>query len=186
MWGSSSFKYVNRVYSLLTMTLVLSILVTSQALAADVVETVKDDSGWKLQVNGRDHYIKGVVWGYTPRGQNYSYNLWSESDDHIRKVLDYDFGLLKAAGVNTVRSFTMIPPQWVTYIYREHGIMSVINPLMGRYGYSINGRWVAVTDYSNPSTRATLLKDMLKIVDQYKNTPGVLLFEFGNERHYGI
>ena len=151
MAESSFFKFTSKVCSTLAVALLLSVPVANQAFAADVVETFKDESGWKLQVNGQDYFVKGVVWGYTPRGQNYSYNLWSESDDHIRKVLDYDFGLLKAAGVNTNRSFTMIPPKWVTYIYREHGIMSVINPLMGRYGYSINGRWVPVTDYSDVS-----------------------------------
>ncbi|MEO0575989.1 MAG: hypothetical protein AAF004_11035 [Pseudomonadota bacterium] len=156
------------------------------AHAADVVTTEKSEDGWKLKVNGEDYYVKGVVWGYTPRGQNYTYNLWDKGDDYIRKVLDYDFGLMKAGGVNTIRSFGMIPPKWVTYIYREHGIMSVINPLMGRYGYSIGGRWVPFTDYSDPLTRATLLKDMLEFVDQYKNVPGVLMFAFGNESNYGL
>ena len=68
----------------------LSILVFgfSVAQASDVTTAYKDENGWKLQVNGDDYYIKGVVWGYSPRGQNYSYNLWGESDDFIRKVLD--------------------------------------------------------------------------------------------------
>ncbi len=159
---------------------------TANAQGADVVTTVKDESGWKLQVNGKDFYVKGVVWGYSPRNKNYSYNLWAESDDFIRKVLDYEFGLMKAANVNAIRSFTMIPPEWVTYIYREHGIMYVVNPLMGRYGYTVGGKWVPFTDYSDPLTRATLLKDMLEIVDQYKNVPGVLMFAFGNESNYGL
>ncbi len=166
--------------------LVFCVSVTGQAQAADVVTTRKDDSGWKLLVNGEDFYVKGVVWGYSPRGANYAYNLWDESDDHIRKVLDYEFGLMKAAGVNANRSFTTIPPKWVTYIYREHGIMSVINPLMGRYGYTVGGKWVPFTDYSDPLTRATLLKDMLEIVDTYKDVPGVLMFAFGNESNYGL
>ncbi len=111
---------------------------------SDVVTTYKDENGWKLQVNGEDFFVKGVVWGYSPRGENYTYNLWDKGDDHIRKVLDYDFGLMSAAGINAIRTFGMIPPRWVTYIYQEHGIMSVINPLMGRYGYNIGGRWVPV------------------------------------------
>ena len=95
------------------------------------------------------------MWGYSPRNQNYTYNLWGESDDFIRKVLDYDFGLMRKAGINTVRSFGMIPPEWVTYIYREYGIMTVINPLMGRYGYNVGGKWIPFTDYSDPLTRET-------------------------------
>ncbi|MEM7081643.1 MAG: hypothetical protein AAF465_02835 [Pseudomonadota bacterium] len=165
----------------------VSLMVASNAAAqADRVTTYKDDQGWKLQVNGEDFYIKGIVWGYTPRNENYSYNLWGHSDDHIRKVLDYDFGLMKAAGVNAIRSFSMIPPKWITYIYREHGIMTVVNPLMGRYGYLVGGRWIPNTDYSDPLTRATLKKDMLEIVNQYKDVPGVLMFAFGNESNYQL
>jgi len=177
---------MKKFFSILTVSLVFSISFAGQVNAADVVTTHKDESGWKLLVNGNDYYIKGVVWGYTPRGQNYSYNLYAESDDFIRKVLDYDFGMMKAAGVNTVRSFGMMPPKWITYVYKEHGIMTVINPLMGRYGYSINGRWVPNTDYSDPITRATLKKDMMVEVEKYKNVPGVLMFAFGNESNYGL
>ena len=186
MAGLSFLKSMRKVFGLGAVMLVFCAPFIGQAQAADVVTTKKTEDGWTLQVNGEDFYVKGVVWGYSPRGANYAYNLWGESDEFIRKVLDYEFGLMKAAGVNANRSFTMIPPKWVTYIYREHGIMSVINPLMGRYGYTIGGRWVANTDYSDPLTRATLLKDMVEIVRTYKDVPGVLMIAFGNESNYGL
>ena len=186
MTGISFFKDLRKVCSVLTASLFLSVAFAAQAQAADVVTTYKDENGWKLQVNGEDYYVKGVVWSYSPRDQNYTYNLWGESDDFIRKVLDYEFGLMKAAGINTIRSFAMIPPEWVTYIYKEHGIRTVINPLMGRYGYSIGGVWTPNVDYSDKLTRATLKKDMLEYVTQYNNTPGLLMFAFGNESNYGL
>ena len=166
--------------------LILCASIVGQAHAVDKVTTYKDENGWKLQVNGSDFYIKGIVWGYTPRDENYNYNLWGQSDDYIRKVLDYDFGLMKAAGVNAVRSFNIMPPKWVTYVYREHGIMTVINPLMGRYGYMIDGKWIEFTDYSDERTREVLKRDTLAIVEQYKNVDGVLMFAFGNESNYGL
>ena len=177
-------KRIGQIGALVSVALLLCAPLTAQAQA--VVTTEKDESGWKLKVDGEDFYIKGVVWGYSPRGRNYSYNLWGESDDFIRKVLDYEFGLMKDAGVNAIRSFTMIPPEWVTYIYREHGIMTVINPLMGRYGATIGGKWVPFTDYSDDLTRATLKAEVLELVDRYKNTPGVLMFALGNESNYGL
>ena len=186
MAGISLFKSIRKVIGLGAAAVVLSASFAGQVHAADLVTTVKDDSGWKLQVNGEDFFIKGIVWGYSPRGQNYSYNLWAESDDFIRKVLDYEFGMMAAAGVNANRSFTVIPPEWVEYIYREHGIMSVINPLMGRYGASIGGKWVPFTDYSDELTRETLKADVLEVVELYKNTPGVLMFALGNESNYGL
>ena len=185
MAKSSFFNRVARIGSLLTVMLVLCAPGVSYA-QADTVETYKDANGWKLLVNGQDYYIKGVVWSYSPRGQNYTYNLWGESDDFIRKVLDYEMELMTAAGINTIRSFGMIPPEWVTYIYREHGVMTVVNPLMGRYGYSVDGKWIPFTDCSDPRTREVLKRDMQEYVRQYKDVPGVLMFAFGNESNYGL
>jgi len=184
MAGFSFFKCLKKVSGVLTLSLLLSASISAQA--ADVVTTFKDADGWKLQVNGNDYYVKGVVWSYSPRNQNYTYNLWGESDDFVRKVLDYEFGLMKAAGINTIRSFALIPPEWVTYIFKEHGIRTVINPLMGRYGYTVGGKWVPNVDYSDELTRSTLKTDMLVLVNQYKNTPGILMFAFGNESNYGL
>ena len=186
MAGTHFFNRVRKGSGMLAALLLLGVALSTPVQAADVVTTVKDADGWKLQVNGEDYYVKGVVWSYSPRNQNYTYNLWGESDDFIRKVLDYEFGLMKAAGINTIRSFAMIPPKWITYIYREHGIRTAINPLMGRYGYSINGVWTPNVDYSDELTRATLKKDMLEYVAQYNNTPGLLMFAFGNESNYGL
>ena len=186
MTALSLFRVMKKACGILTILLAFYVPFISQAQATDKVTTYKDENGWKLKVNGEDFYVKGVVWGYTPRGENYSYNLWGESDEFIKKVLDYEFGLMKAAGINANRSFGFIPPKWVTYIYREHGIMSVINPLMGRYGYNVGGTWVPRTNYADELTRATLKKDMLELVKKYKDTPGVLMFAFGNESNYAL
>jgi hypothetical protein len=162
------------------------LVVSSAHAAVDRVTTFKDENGWKLQKNGEDFYVKGVVWGYSPRGQNYTYNLWGESDEFIRKVLDHDFGLMAKAGVTANRSFAVIPPEWVTYIYEKHGIMSLINPLMGRYGANIGGVWRPNTNYQDELTRKTLKADVLAVVEQYKDVKGVLMFAFGNESNYGL
>ena len=185
MAGMSFMKSVLKFGSTLAIMLVFCMPLVSHA-QVDKVDVVKGADGWKLLVNGEDYYVKGVVWGYTPRGQNYTYNLFGQSDEQIRKILDYDFGLMAKMGVNTNRSFTMIPPKWVTYIYEEHGIMSVINPLMGRYGYNVDGKWIPFTDYSDPRTREVLKRDMQEFVRQYKDVPGVLMFAFGNESNYGL
>lgn len=156
------------------------------AATPDKVTTARDDNGWKLKVNGQDFFVKGIVWGYTPIGENYSFNLWNNSDAYIKEVLDYECGLMKTAGINTIRSFGIIPPQWVTYIYQKHGIMTIMNHLMGRYGYNVGGAWIPQTDYSDPLTRETLKRDIIDLVKQYKDTPGVLMFALGNESNYGL
>ena len=180
------FKPIKKAFGPLAVLLGCCISIGNYAHCADKVTTHRDEHGWKLQVNGSDYYVKGVVWSYTPRNENYSYNLWEKPDDFIIKVLDYEFRLMRAAGVNAIRSFALIPPEWVSYIYREYGIMTVINPLMGRYGYTIGGKWIPFTDYSDALTRATLKKDMLELIEQYDDIPGVLMFAFGNESNYGL
>ena len=186
MSGLNIFKKLKKGCSFLAICLIISAPLMSQAQAADVVTTYQDENGWKLLVNGNDFYVKGVVWGYTPRNQNFNYNLYGQSDEFVKKLLDYEYGLMRAAGVNAVRSFSIMPPKWVTYVYEEYGIMTVINPLMGRYGATIGGKWVPRTDYSDELTRATLKKEMLEVVEKYKNVSGVLMFAFGNESNYGL
>lgn len=159
---------------------------TVHARSADIVTTYKDDKGWKIQVSGRDHYVKGVVWGYTPRGENYTYSLWSKPEKHIRAVLDHEFTLMKAANINTIRAFSTIPAKWVTYAYEKYGIMTAINPLMGRYGLNINGVWTPQTNYADPVTRKILIAEVTGIVEKYKGVPGVIMIALGNESNYGL
>jgi hypothetical protein len=62
MAGSSLFKSMKKVRSLLAVMLVFCVPLPSHA-QVDKVTTYKDKNGWKLQVNGEDYFVKGVVWG---------------------------------------------------------------------------------------------------------------------------
>lgn len=172
-----------------TSALILSsgLLFSSNAFAAyHDVNLHSDAKGWKLQVDGKDFFVKGVVWGYTPRDENFTYNLWGQPEEDIKAVLDYEFGKMQKAGINAIRTFMMIPPKWVEYVYKKFGIMTAVNPLMGRYGATINGQWVENTDYSDPATRKVLKQEIIDVVQQFKDTPGVLMFALGNESNYGL
>ena len=61
MAGPGFFKCVKNARSLLAVLLVFCGPLAVQANAADVVTTYKDEKGWKLQVNGKDFYVKAVV-----------------------------------------------------------------------------------------------------------------------------
>lgn len=162
------------------------LLFSSQSIAMHQVQLNSDQQGWKLQVDGKDFFVKGVVWGYTPRDETYTYNLWGQPDEDIKAVLDYDFGLMQKAGINAIRTFMMIPPKWVEYVYKNYGIMTAVNPLMGRYGATINGTWIENTDYSDPATRQVLKQEIIDVVNRFKDTPGVFMFALGNESNYGL
>ncbi len=146
----------------------------------------KSDSGFKLKVNDTDFMINGMNWAYDPIGTNYTYSLWKQSDDVIKAALDSEMSLLKNMGVNTIRQYTGIPAKWVKYIYEKYGIYTMLNYAFGRYGLTINGTWVPITDYSNEETKKILINETKAIAEEYKNTPGVLLFLLGNENNYGL
>jgi hypothetical protein len=102
--------------------------------------------------------------------------LWNQSDDVIKAALDSEMGLLKNMGVNVIRQYTGIPAKWIEYIYENYGIYTMLNHTFGRYGLTINGVWVLNTEYSNPSTQQLLIAEAKAMVEEYKNTPGLLLF----------
>ena len=149
--------------------------------------TVKNtNDGMKLQVDGRDFMINGMNWDYFPIGTNYSYSLWTQTDDVIKAALDAEMALLKNMGVNVVRLYTGVQPKWIKYMYENYGIYTMLNHSFGRYGLTIDGVWVPITDYSDEATRQLLLSEVTTIAENYKNTPGLLLFLLGNENNYGL
>ncbi|WP_153797730.1 glycoside hydrolase family 2 TIM barrel-domain containing protein [Foetidibacter luteolus] len=142
--------------------------------------------GSSLIVNGKEFFINGMNWDYFPIGTNYSYSLWKQPDDIIQAALDYEMPLLRTMGVNTIRQYTGVPARWIKYIYENYGIYTVLNHSFGRYGLTLKGKWAPNTDYSSPLVKELLLSEVKDMVNQYKNTPGVLMFLLGNENNYGL
>ena len=165
------------------------VLLASFLLAANggnKVEIVNDSRGFKMKIDGKDTMIKGVEWGYTPRGENYSYSLWNQSDDFIKAVLDYEMPMIKKFGFNAIRSFGHIPPQWVEYIYQKWSIYYMPNHFVGRYGETINGSWITPIDYSDETQRKALVKLVTDYMREYRDVPGVIGYLLGNENNYGL
>ncbi len=152
----------------------------------DKISVVKKDKGVELEVNGSGFMINGMNWDYFPIGTNFNYSLWKQSDDIIKAALDSEMSLLKNMGVNTIRAYVGMQPKWIQYIYEKYGIYTVINHSFGRYGLTLDGAWVANTEYADPLTRELLLKEVSEMVEEYKDTPGLLMYLLGNENNYGL
>jgi beta-galactosidase len=150
------------------------------------IRLISDNAGWRLQVDGKDFMVLGMNWDYFPVGTTYTYNFWGQPDDMIRTALDREMSLLRSMGVNTLRIYAGIPPRWVEYIYRNHGIYTVLNHSMGRYGVTLDGAFVAQTDYSDPRARALIRGEVEALVREFRNVPGVLMWLLGNENNYGL
>ncbi|MEL7163354.1 MAG: glycoside hydrolase family 2 TIM barrel-domain containing protein, partial [Bacteroidota bacterium] len=153
---------------------------------ADRVAVVDGPDGSKLTVNGKDFMVNGMNWDYFPIGTNFNYSLWKQPDDIIRAALDEEMIFLRNMGVNAIRQYTGVPPRWVRYIYEKYGIYTMLNHSFGRYGLTIDGAWMANTEYSDPRVRELLLKEVTDMAREYRDVPGVLLFLLGNENNYGL
>jgi hypothetical protein len=150
------------------------------------VMVVEHSGDLKLTVDGKDFMINGMNWDYYPIGTNYAYTLWEQPDDLIRVALDEEMSLLKNMGVNAIRQYTGVPAKWITYIYEQHGIYTMLNHSFGRYGLSLDGDWVANTEYADPRVRKVLMAETQDLARAYQNTPGLLLYLLGNENNYGL
>jgi hypothetical protein len=159
---------------------------TAPVTPVRVVADPGDPSGLKLEVEGRDLMVFGMNWDYIPIGENYMYNLWQQPDDFIEEVLAREMPLLKNMSVNAIRQFAGIPPRWVQYIYERYGIYTVVNHLVARYGYTLDGVWMPSVDYSDPRLREALIAEVASLVEEFRGVPGVLMWLLGNENNYGL
>lgn len=168
--------------------LLFLILFSSNAVLsqADKVTIVKNDKGMKLQVNSEDFMVNGINWDYFPRGENYSYSLWTQPDDFIKRALDEEMGLLKLMGVNAVRIYTGIQPKWIEYIHDNYGIYTILNHSFGRYGVTVDGVFISNTEYDDPKTRELLISEVTQMTEEFRNVRGLLMWLLGNENNYGL
>lgn len=154
---------------------------------ASTVEVQSDEVfGMTLLVDGKPFMINGMNWDYFPRGTNFNYSLWRQPDDIVKAALDEEMGMLRNMGVNAIRQYTGVPARWITYIYENYGIYTMLNHSFGRYGLTIDGAWFPNTDYGDPRVKALLLEEVQIMVEEYQNTPGLLMYLLGNENNYGL
>ncbi len=170
----------------LCLCLTLSLLATCLAAQTEQVNVVSTNEGAWLTVNGKQFMINGMNWDYFPIGTNYSYSLWKQPNHVVRAALDTEMKLLQGMGVNAIRMYTGVPARWITYIYKKYGIYTMLNHPFGRYGLTLEGEWVANTEYTDSRVREVLLQEVRDLATQYQNTPGLLLYLLGNENNYGL
>ncbi len=162
-------------------------MVQSTCTQQQSVQVVQVENDHFLYVHGEKFMVNGMNWDYVPIGTN-SINdqLWDKSDEIIKTGLDAEMILLKNMHVNAIRHYTGIPAKWIQYIYEEHGIYTMLNHSFGRYGLTIDGQWIGTTNYADSTTQKILVDEVLALVNEYKDTPGLLLYLLGNENNYGL
>lgn len=168
--------------------LLLFYLLSTAALTAQTVPVAveKQEDGWRLMTGDEPFMVNGMNWDYFPIGTNYTYNLWDKPDDFIKKALDDEMALLQNIGVNAIRVYTGIQPKWISYIHENYGIYTMLNHAFGRYGLMLDGSWEGNTNYADPRVIELLMNEVEALAEEFKDTPGLLLYLLGNENNYGL
>lgn len=154
------------------------------AAGQDRVALIKGDSGWKMQVDKKTFYVKGFTWSHCPVGMKYDYDLFQEEKPAIEAALKRDMSLIRKAGGNTIRG--VVPVPWMKYIHETYGMHFISNDHCGRYGLTIDGKYVAQINYADPKTREIIKANWRKIATEYRDAPGLIAHALGNENNYGL
>ena len=135
-------------------------------------------SRYRLMVNRKPYIVKGVCYNPVPIGQNHEYDWWSDPN----KPWIVDGKLMQEMGINTVRIYQA--PQ------NAQDVKQVIRDLYERYGIrTILGHWLGFWEYPCPfyadkNFQERIKKEVLDMVNNYKDEPGLLLWILGNENNY--
>ncbi|MCX5710926.1 MAG: hypothetical protein NT060_03025 [Candidatus Omnitrophica bacterium] len=136
------------------------------------------DSRYQLIVSGKPYVIKGVCYNPIPIGQSHEYDWWSDTN----KPWLVDGKLMREMGVNTIR------------LYQSHEdineVKTVIRDLYEKYGIrTILGDWLGFWEYPCPFYGDKAFQDKVKnnvlnMVKELKDEPGILFWVLGNENNY--
>lgn len=134
-----------------------------------------EGKGFQLIVDAKPYIIKGMVYSPAPIGETHTYDFWR---DPLKPHL-LDGKLMKDLGVNTIRvyqpgKFAKDTKEAMSQLYNMFGIRVAM------------GHWLGFWEnpnYADPVFRERVKKDVLDIVETYKNEKGILLWILGNENN---
>lgn len=143
------------------------------------VYTIQLKNGhYQLMVDKKPYTVRGVCYSPIPIGQTHTYDWWSD----LYKPWVADGKLMKDMGVNTVRFYQ--PGE------KAESVKTVIRDLFDKYGIrSIMGHWLGFWEnpcpfYGDKDFQERIKKEVLDMVQLYKDEPGVLMWVLGNENNY--
>ncbi|MBI4981731.1 MAG: hypothetical protein HZC15_01065 [Candidatus Omnitrophica bacterium] len=155
----------------------LAMGMASKPLPKVFIKNLKNNH-YQLIVNNKPFIVKGVCYNPVPIGQSHDYDWWSDPN----KPWLVDGKLMQEMGVNTVRIYKAgDDPQKVKQVIRD---------LYEKFGIrTILGHWLGFWEYPCPLYgdkvfEDKIRKEVLEMVNLYKDEPGVLMWILGNENNY--
>lgn len=171
------------------------------------VSCVKYSNGqWGMEVNGKPFIVRGVYYGPTKVGKDYSWN-WMQADENRNGLNDVayetwvdknrnnrkdtneprvgDFKLLKEMGCNTIRLFNTLDlnKDLLRDLFKTYGIRVIICDPLGAYTVHSGADWNRGTDYTSPIQRKRMKEAVRKTVLECKDEDWLLGYILGNENN---
>ena len=159
----------------LILLLVLGFFIFSNTGPQKVYVKTLEGKRFQLMVGGKPYIIKGMVYSPVPIGENHSYDFWSDpAKPHI-----HDARMMKSIGVNTIRVYQ--PSE------NTESTKMVMSDLHDKFGIRVvMGHWLGFWEdpnYVDAAFRERVKKDVLAMVETYKNENGILAWILGNENN---
>jgi len=119
------------------------------------------------------------------------FEAWVDADrDDVRDDNEKavgDFALMRDMGVNTLRLYHhAFNRDMLDVLYSSYGIRVLMGDLLGAYTVGSGADWYKGTDYTDPVQQEKMMASVKKMVMEYKDHPGVLMWVLGNENVYGV
>ncbi|MCX5712019.1 MAG: hypothetical protein NTY47_02975 [Candidatus Omnitrophica bacterium] len=135
-------------------------------------------SRYQLMVDKKPFVIKGVCYSPIPVGESNSYDWWSD----LNKPWLVDGKLMQEMGVNTVRLYESHEnieevKTFIRDMYEKFGIRTVIGNWLGFWQYPC-------PFYGDKAFEGKIKQEILQMVKDLKDEPGVLMWVLGNENNY--
>eukprot|EP00475_Leptophrys_vorax_P019891 TRINITY_DN2722_c0_g1_i1.p1 TRINITY_DN2722_c0_g1~~TRINITY_DN2722_c0_g1_i1.p1 ORF type:complete len:450 (-),score=92.78 TRINITY_DN2722_c0_g1_i1:29-1378(-) len=131
-------------------------------------------NGRRIQVDGKDFFVKGVNYAPVPVGQ------WPGQTDVFNNtaIIDRDMALLSKLGVNTIRIYGVgNPTLYSNYVY-------FLDKAYSNGIYVIFSFWFPTINFSNATQCTQTVSDFQRTVNAFKTHPAILMWMFGNELNF--
>jgi hypothetical protein len=157
----------------------LAMTVSAKEPRVSIIQTKTGD--YQLLVEGKPYIVHGVCYSPIPIGQNYEYNWWG---DPSKPWLNEDGPMMKEMGVNTIRIYQpgenpAEVKELMTAAYEQFGIRFIMTHYLGFWEYP-------AAQYGDEAFQERTLQDVIKMVNEYKDEPGVLMWCLGNENNFSF
>ena len=138
------------------------------------------NSHYQLIVERKPYIVKGVCYNPIAIGQNHEYDWWSDTN----KPWIVDGKLMQEMGINTVRFYKpgenpQTVKQVIQDLYQLYGIRTILGHWLGLWEYPC-------PFYADKNFQERIKKEVLDMVNLYKDEPGILLWILGNENNYSF